>query len=165
MRGFCHASCMFWWLFLPSDQHATYASHTMLRCFHSQELLEHILVRYKFQCQPRHGGCIAGGKISKLPVDLERATSRIWSYALHAERKAVMYNDITARRLGHLVELMEAYEIIRAMLPVAEYSLPRAGVSAGSPCHGCNTSEGRRDSAGAHAHHLKAAWECCRSHG
>lgn len=32
--------------------------------------------------------CIAG---SKIPVDLERATSRIWSYALQAERKAVMY--------------------------------------------------------------------------
>ena len=51
------------------------------------------------------------------------------------------YNDITARRLGHPVELMEAYESIRAMLPVAEYSLPCAGVSAGSPCHGCNTSD------------------------
>jgi len=54
--------------------------------------------------------CIAGTKVSKIPVDLERATSRIWSYALQAERKAVMYDDITARRLGQFAELMQAYE-------------------------------------------------------
>ena len=35
--------------------------------------------------------CIQG---SKMPVDLERATSRIWSYALQAERKAVMYEAV-----------------------------------------------------------------------
>ena len=29
-----------------------------------------------------------------MPVDLERATSRIWSYALQAERKAVMYEVV-----------------------------------------------------------------------
>ncbi|CAJ1446347.1 unnamed protein product [Effrenium voratum] len=50
--------------------------------------------------------CIAG---SKMPIDLERSTSRIWGYALQAERRAVMYEDITARRLAHFVELMEAY--------------------------------------------------------
>ena len=62
---------------------------------------------------------IAGGKISKLPVDLERATSRIWSYALQAERKAVMYDDITARRLGHFAELMSAYEQCFQLLSTA----------------------------------------------
>ena len=40
--------------------------------------------------------CIAG---TKIPVDLERATSRIWSYALQAERKAVMY-EVMLERLG-----------------------------------------------------------------
>ena len=44
-----------------------------------------------------------------MPVDLERATSRIWSYALQAQRRAVMYEDVTARRLGHFVELMEVW--------------------------------------------------------
>ena len=63
--------------------------------------------------------CIAGGKVSKLPVDLERATSRIWSYALQAERKAVMYDDITARRLGHFAELMQAYEQCYQLLSTA----------------------------------------------
>ena len=63
--------------------------------------------------------CIAAGKISKLPVDLERATSRIWSYALQAERKAVMYDDITARRLGHFAELMQAYEQCFQLLSTA----------------------------------------------
>ena len=41
--------------------------------------------------------CLAG---TKLPVDLERATSRIWSYALQAERKAVMYEVMPVGLLG-----------------------------------------------------------------
>lgn len=60
--------------------------------------------------------CIQG---SKMPVDLERATSRIWSYALQAERKAVMYEDITARRLGHFFELMQAFEQCYHLLTTA----------------------------------------------
>lgn len=43
-------------------------------------------------------------------LDLERVTSRIWSYALQSERHAVMYEDITARRLANFVELLQGYE-------------------------------------------------------
>lgn len=74
-----------------------------------QEAVEFFLQRGELAQQLRQSlkKCIAG---TKIPVDLERATSRIWSYALQAERKAVMYEDVTARRLGHFVELMEAFE-------------------------------------------------------
>ncbi|CAE7755350.1 MSH6 [Symbiodinium microadriaticum] len=86
-----------------------------------QEAVEYFLQNDELSKQLRASlkKCIAGGKISKLPVDLERATSRIWSYALQAERKAVMYDDITARRLGHFVELMEAYEQCYQLLSTA----------------------------------------------
>ncbi|CAK9036862.1 unnamed protein product [Durusdinium trenchii] len=60
--------------------------------------------------------CLSGAKI---PVDLERATSRIWSYALQAERKAVLYEDVTARRLGQFVELMQAFEMCYNLLTTA----------------------------------------------
>lgn len=48
--------------------------------------------------------------LKKIPVDLERATSRVWGYALQAERHAVMYEDVTARRLGDFMQLLQAYE-------------------------------------------------------
>jgi len=74
-----------------------------------QDAVEFFMQRPELSQQLSSGlkKCIAG---SKQPVDLERATSRIWSYALQAERKAVMYEDITARRLGHFMELLEAFE-------------------------------------------------------
>merc|ERR1719401_3019898 len=43
-------------------------------------------------------------------IDLERATSRVWGFALQAERHAVMYEDITAKRLGDFITLLKAYE-------------------------------------------------------
>jgi len=46
----------------------------------------------------------------KISVDLERMTSRVWGFALQAERHAVMYEDITAKRLGDFKKLLRAYE-------------------------------------------------------
>jgi len=58
--------------------------------------------------------------LKKVPVDLERATSRVWGFALQAERHAVMYEDITAKRLGDFMSLLRAYEqclqLLRATL-------------------------------------------------
>jgi len=45
----------------------------------------------------------------KVSVDLERATSRIWSFAVQAERHAVYYEDVTAKRLGMFRELLLEY--------------------------------------------------------
>lgn len=65
--------------------------------------------------------------LKKVPMDLERVTSRIWSYALQAERHAVMYEDITAKRLGDFMGLLKAYEhclrLLEATLPTSR-SLP-----------------------------------------
>jgi len=59
--------------------------------------------------------------LKKVPMDLERATSRVWGYALQAERHAVMYEDITAKRLGNFRELLLAYEqclgLVGSVLP------------------------------------------------
>eukprot|EP00928_Gymnodinium_smaydae_P054590 TRINITY_DN38335_c0_g1_i1.p1 TRINITY_DN38335_c0_g1~~TRINITY_DN38335_c0_g1_i1.p1 ORF type:complete len:1104 (-),score=166.63 TRINITY_DN38335_c0_g1_i1:293-3604(-) len=49
-------------------------------------------------------------------VDLERATSRVWGYALQAERHAVMYEDVTARRLRDFASLLRAYEQAQQLL-------------------------------------------------
>jgi len=61
--------------------------------------------------------------LKKVPLDLERVTSRIWSYALQAERHAVMYEDITAKRLGDFMGLLKAYEhclkLLAATLPAS----------------------------------------------
>jgi len=43
-------------------------------------------------------------------VDLERATARVWGYAQQAERHAVMYEDVTAKRLMDFATLLRAYE-------------------------------------------------------
>eukprot|EP00441_Pelagodinium_beii_P045925 CAMPEP_0197623760 /NCGR_PEP_ID=MMETSP1338-20131121/3699_1 /TAXON_ID=43686 ORGANISM="Pelagodinium beii, Strain RCC1491" /NCGR_SAMPLE_ID=MMETSP1338 /ASSEMBLY_ACC=CAM_ASM_000754 /LENGTH=1113 /DNA_ID=CAMNT_0043193827 /DNA_START=23 /DNA_END=3364 /DNA_ORIENTATION=+ len=74
-----------------------------------QDSVEFLLQRSDLCQQLRVGlkKCIQG---VKQPVDLERATSRIWSYALQAERKAVMYDNVTARRLGQFYELLNAYD-------------------------------------------------------
>jgi len=48
--------------------------------------------------------------MKRISVDLERATSRVWGYALQAERRAVMYGDITAKRLSDFMSLLGAYE-------------------------------------------------------
>lgn len=48
--------------------------------------------------------------LKKVLVDLERATSRIWSFALQSERNAVYYEDVTAKRLGMFRELLLGYE-------------------------------------------------------
>merc|ERR1719436_791032 len=50
------------------------------------------------------------GGFKKISVDLERMTSRVWGFALQAERHAVMYEDITAKRLGDFKKLLRAYE-------------------------------------------------------
>lgn len=59
--------------------------------------------------------------LKKLKIDLERAASRIWSYALQSERHAVMYDDTTARRLGHFTEVLEAFgqciQLLRSSFP------------------------------------------------
>mmetsp|Transcript_6228 Transcript_6228/g.11330 ORF Transcript_6228/g.11330 Transcript_6228/m.11330 type:complete len:1097 (-) Transcript_6228:71-3361(-) len=49
------------------------------------------------------------GGLKKVPVDLERATSKVWGYALQVERHAVMYEDITAKRLTEFVGLLQAF--------------------------------------------------------
>jgi DNA mismatch repair protein MSH6 len=48
--------------------------------------------------------------LSKVELDLERATSRVWGFALQNERKAVLYEDVTARRLREFADLLQAYE-------------------------------------------------------
>eukprot|EP00927_Polykrikos_kofoidii_P077723 TRINITY_DN74640_c0_g1_i1.p1 TRINITY_DN74640_c0_g1~~TRINITY_DN74640_c0_g1_i1.p1 ORF type:complete len:1129 (-),score=184.22 TRINITY_DN74640_c0_g1_i1:476-3862(-) len=48
--------------------------------------------------------------LRSVDVDLERATSRVWGYALQAERHAVMYEDVTAKRLRDFAQLLAAYE-------------------------------------------------------
>lgn len=45
-----------------------------------------------------------------VPMDLERVTARVWSYALQAERHAVMYDDMTARRLGEFKGLLKSFQ-------------------------------------------------------
>lgn len=59
----------------------------------------------------------------KIDVDLERATSRVWGFALQAERHAVMYEDVTARRLRDFAQLLEAYEKCMTLVT----SLPASG--------------------------------------
>merc|ERR1740121_3005201 len=54
--------------------------------------------------------------LKKIPMDLERATSRVWGYALEAERQAVFYADVTAKRLGEFRGLLGAYERGAALL-------------------------------------------------
>jgi len=62
-------------------------------------------------------------------VDLERATSRVWGYALQAERKAVMYDDVTAKRLADFMELMQAYQqclqLLVELKPAGSTTLPK----------------------------------------
>jgi len=50
------------------------------------------------------------GCLKKASLDIERVTSRVWGYALQAERQAVMYDNITARRLADFMSLLTAYE-------------------------------------------------------
>jgi len=61
-------------------------------------------------------------------IDLERATSRVWGFALQTERHAVMYEDITAKRLGDFMNLLKAYEqclhLVGNALPVHQQGLP-----------------------------------------
>lgn len=52
---------------------------------------------------------ISGG-LKKVAVDLERATSRVWGFALQSERHAVMYEDTTAKRLGDFMGLLKAFQ-------------------------------------------------------
>jgi len=47
--------------------------------------------------------------LKQTPMDLDRITARVWSYALQAERHAVMYDDLTARRLGEFKTLLNSY--------------------------------------------------------
>jgi DNA mismatch repair protein MSH6 len=48
--------------------------------------------------------------LKHIPMDLERVTARVWSYALQAERFAVMYDDMTAKRLGEFKTLLKCYK-------------------------------------------------------
>lgn len=48
--------------------------------------------------------------LKSIKLDLERVTARIWGYALQTQRRAVMYEDITAKRLAEFTELLSAYE-------------------------------------------------------
>eukprot|EP00933_Yihiella_yeosuensis_P023297 TRINITY_DN1814_c2_g5_i1.p1 TRINITY_DN1814_c2_g5~~TRINITY_DN1814_c2_g5_i1.p1 ORF type:complete len:1116 (+),score=272.77 TRINITY_DN1814_c2_g5_i1:55-3402(+) len=95
-----------------------------------QDSVEFFIQRSDLAQQISHG-------LKKLPVDLERATSRIWSYALQAERKAVMYEDVTARRLRNFTELLESYEqcltLLNAAFPPNTPSLPGRLASVARP--------------------------------
>merc|ERR1711992_526872 len=66
-----------------------------------QDVVEFFLQRIDLMQQLRAG-------LKKVPVDLERATSRVWGFALQAERHAVMYEDVTAKRLGDFISLLRA---------------------------------------------------------
>jgi len=48
--------------------------------------------------------------LKKIPVDLERETAKVWGYAVQAERRAVMYEDVTAKRLSNFMALLQAFE-------------------------------------------------------
>jgi DNA mismatch repair protein MSH6 len=48
--------------------------------------------------------------LKSTPIDIERVTARVWSYALQAERHAVMYDDMTAKRLGEFKTLLKSYK-------------------------------------------------------
>jgi len=81
-----------------------------------QEAVEFFIARTDITQRLRDG-------LRKVPLDLERVTSRVWGYALQAERRAVMYEDVTARRLGDFVGLLEAYEQylqVLTILPVGD---------------------------------------------
>nr|QDO16203.1 DNA mismatch repair protein MSH6 [Lingulodinium polyedra] len=82
-----------------------------------QEAVEFLLRRPEVAQQLKNG-------LKKVPVDLERATSRVWGYALQAERHAVMYEDVTAKRLGDFNKLLRAYEqclqLLATALPLSE---------------------------------------------
>jgi len=48
--------------------------------------------------------------LQKIRCDLERMTSRVWSYAMQVERQAVMYEDVTGKRLRDFMGTLEDYE-------------------------------------------------------
>jgi DNA mismatch repair protein MSH6 len=86
-----------------------------------QEVVEFFLERGDLAQQISSG-------LKKVNIDLERLTSRIWGYALQAERQAVMYEDITARRLNDFAGLLKAYEqsmqVITAAFPSTQQAAP-----------------------------------------
>jgi len=65
-------------------------------------------------------------RLKAVDVDLERATSRVWGYALQSERNAVMYSDITAKRLKEFADLLQAYQACCDVLTstISDASLP-----------------------------------------
>jgi len=54
--------------------------------------------------------------LKKLRVDLERLTARVWSYSTQVERQAVMYEDVTGKRLADFMMLLEDYEFAATLM-------------------------------------------------
>lgn len=73
------------------------------------QAVEYFLDRADFATQLRTG-------LKKINIDLERGTSRVWGYAQQSERHAVMYSDITAKRLGDFASLLQAFEQARVIM-------------------------------------------------
>mmetsp|Transcript_33952 Transcript_33952/g.54046 ORF Transcript_33952/g.54046 Transcript_33952/m.54046 type:complete len:1088 (-) Transcript_33952:208-3471(-) len=68
-----------------------------------QECVE-FLIEHKDWAQQLSSG------LKQIPIDLERVTARVWSYAMQSERNAVMYDDVTAKRLGEFSALLASYK-------------------------------------------------------
>lgn len=66
------------------------------------------------------------GGLKKVNMDLERVTAKVWGYALQSERHAVMYEDVTAKRLTEFAALLQGFEQCMRLLQ----RLPDAGLPA-----------------------------------
>jgi DNA mismatch repair protein MSH6 len=68
-----------------------------------QEVIE-FLIQHKDCAQHVSTG------LKQIPIDLERVTARVWSFALQSERHAVMYDDVTSKRLLDFMCLLKSYK-------------------------------------------------------